>query len=379
LDNKLEFVSEDYIKNYIDKIKINDASQLLKILEKRRYNYSLEDFLILIAPATEKYLDVLAKFAAHIKTQRFGKTIKLYAPIYVSNYCCNDCAYCGFRISEKKEQRRHLTLSEIDNEARILKNQGFDNILIVSGEDRKKITIDYLSDCVKLLKKYFSYIAIEVYPLEKEEYKILINAGVEGLTLYQETYNNELYKEYHKAGSKKNFEKRLAAPAAAAAAGMRDIGLGALLGLNDWRFEAAALFQHSKFLMKNYWQTRINFSFPRIRPAVTTFKPKFEITDKNLAQMICALRIAFPDAQLVLSTRESAKLRDKLINLGITQISAGSKTKPGGYMDDILDKNKTNNSVEQFEVFDNRSVKEVVDKLIILGYDPVFKDWDITL
>jgi len=326
--------------------------------------------LALISPAAEDYLEQMAQLAHQLTVQRFGRTIRLYAPLYLSNYCVNSCRYCGFNRQNKFEPKR-LTIEQALADADIIASEGFRDILLVSGEDRKFISIDFLAKLTEALKDRFGFVAIETYQMSESEYAELFKAGVEGVTLYQETYDRNAYAYYHPAGPKSDYDNRLTALDNAASAGMREIGLGALLGLTAWRTETLALAEHAHYLIKRYWQSHISFSFPRLRPAYNVGTLQFEhpLTDKNLTQMIIALRLCFADAGMTLSTREPAQLRNHLINLGITRISAGSKTSPGGY-------SQPTGSVEQFEVNDTRSPAEVAAVIKSQGFEPVWKDWD---
>jgi 2-iminoacetate synthase len=333
-------------------------------------HYSAERILALISPAAENYLEKMAQIAHNLTIQRFGKTIRLYAPLYLSNFCENSCLYCGFNKNNPTERRR-LTIGQAVAEADIIASEGFTDILLVSSEDRKFITVDYLCALAKRLREKFSSISIEIYPLALGEYRQLFSAGIEAVTLYQETYNRKIYAHFHPAGPKSDYDYRLDTPDRFARAGMRQVGIGALLGLYDFRLETIALAEHANYLMKRYWQSQISFSFPRLRPAQNVNAVQFRhlLADKNLVQMITALRICFPDAGLVLSTRERAQIRDNLLKLGITKISAGSKTSPGGYSSPC-------ESLRQFEIDDKRTPAQIARMLNENGLQPVWKDWD---
>ncbi len=332
-------------------------------------SYSPDKLRALISPAAENYLEEMAQTARQLTIQRFGKTVRLYAPLYLSNYCINNCVYCGFN-KENKYERRRLTIEQAVKEADIIASEGFRDILLVSSEDRKFISIDYLCELAGRLRGKFSSISIEIYQMTTEEYAKLFAAGIEGVTLYQETYDRDVYRKYHPAGPKADYDHRLSAADSIAQAGMREIGIGALLGLSDWRLETLALGEHAHYLMKRYWKSHVSFSFPRLRPAKNVDRTQFNfLSDKNLAQMIIALRLCFADAGMVLSTRERAELRDHLIEVGITKMSAGSKTSPGGY-------SEPRNTAEQFEIDDTRSPAEVAEMIRAHGFEPVWKDWD---
>ena len=339
-------------------------------LASRPGSYSLSKLLALAAPAAEAYLEPMAELSQRLTLQRFGRTIKLYAPLYLSSFCVNRCQYCGFN-RDNEFARVRLTLDEALAEAEILAREGFRDLLLVTSEDREFITVPYLTALTGELRGRFSFIGAEIYQMTASEYGKLFDAGIEGITLYQETYDRRAYARYHLGGPKADYDMRLRGPDDFASAGMREIGLGALLGLADWRLETLALGEHASYLFKRYWQSRISFSFPRLRPAcgVTTEAFPHLITDRNLVQMILALRLCFADAGLVLSTREPAELRDRLIKLGVTKMSAGSRTNPGGY-------SQRQTGSGQFEVNDERSPAQVAKMLKSQGLEPVWKDWD---
>jgi 2-iminoacetate synthase len=351
----------------LDEVKGRDVEQALATSAG---SYSSEKLLALISPAAEDYLEEMAQSAQQLTIQRFGRTIRLYAPLYLSNYCINNCRYCGFN-KENKSERRRLTIEQAVNEADVIASENLRDILLVSSEDRKFISIDYLSELAGKLRSKFSSISVEVYQMSSAEYAKLLDAGIEGVTLYQETYNRGAYCYYHLSGPKSDYDNRLDAPERIADAGVREIGLGALLGLTNWRVEAMALGEHAHYLIKRYWQSHVSFSFPRLRPAHIIKDSQFKhlLSDKNLVQMIIALRLCFADAGLVLSTRESAELREHLLEVGVTKVSAGSKTSPGGY-------SQPTNAIEQFEIDDTRSPAQVAEMIRARGFEPVWKDWD---
>ena len=347
-------------------------SDVEKTLSEPAGSYSLGRLLTLISPAAENYLEQMAQAAHRLTVRRFGRTIRLYAPLYLSNYCSNSCRYCGFN-TENKFERTRLTINEALEEANIIAAEGFRDILLVSSEDRKFVSTDYLAELAKKLRATFGSISIEIYQMSSAEYARLFEAGIEGVTLYQETYDRRAYDYYHPSGFKSDYDCRLGTADNIAGAGMREIGLGVLLGLADWRIEALALAEHAHYLVKRYWQSHISFSFPRLRPIHSSLAEildaRYKMPDKNLVQMMTALRLCFADAGLVLSTREPARLRDNLIKLGITKVSAGSKTSPGGYSGHC-------DAIEQFAVDDNRSPFEVATVIGHQGFEPVWKDWD---
>ncbi|MCX5645146.1 MAG: 2-iminoacetate synthase ThiH [Phycisphaerae bacterium] len=339
-------------------------------IASRPGSYSLPKLLALVSPAAESYLEQMAELSRRLTLQRFGRTIRLYAPLYLSSHCVNRCQYCGFNTDNKFDRVR-LSIEEALAEAELIAHEGFRDILLVTSEDRKFITVPYLTELARALRGKFSFISAEIYQMTAADYRRLFDAGIEGITLYQETYDRSTYAQYHLGGPKANYDMRLRGPDDFASAGMREIGLGALLGLAAWRIETLALGEHAFSLFKRYWQSRISFSFPRIRPAYGVPPEAFPhlVTDKNLVQMMLALRLCFADAGLVLSTREPAQLRDRFVQLGITKMSAGSRTSPGGYSQGDKD-------AGQFKVNDERSPANVVAMLKDQGLEPVWKDWD---
>jgi len=351
----------------LDKISSSDVE---RVLSGPMGHYSLEKLSALISPAAEDYLEEMAQLARQLTIQRFGSTIRLYAPLYLSNFCANSCRYCGFN-RENKFERTRLTIGQAISEAELIAAEGFRDILLVSSEDKNFITVDYLAELAGKLREKFCAVSMEVYPTSSTEYARLFAAGIEGVTLYQETYDREAYRYYHPKGPKSDYDNRLNAPDRIAAAGMREVGVGALLGLTDWRTETLALAEHAHYLIKRYWQSHISFSFPRLRPAHEVEGSQFKhlLSNKNLVQMITALRLCFADAGLVLSTREGAQLRNHLIKVGITKLSAGSKTNPGGY-------SGRTGTTKQFEIDDNRSPAQVAAMIRAQGFEPVWKDWD---
>lgn len=351
------------VKDFIYSRKESDA---LSAINKN--TLLLEDFAALLSPAAEKFLEPMAAKAHRITLQRFGKTIKIYIPMYVSNECINSCVYCGFNVHNRFE-RKTLTYDEVLKELEVIKKTGIRHILICSGEHPKKVSVEYLNEVVKLARKDFSSIILEVQPLDENEYRILYNSGVDSLTIYQETYNINTYKEVHLGGKKTDYRYRLEAPERGAVAGFRTIGIGALMGLDDFRVEEFFVGLHARYLMKKFWKSHVTVSFPRIRDAEGHFRPKYLINDKNLVQSMLSIRLFLHDVGLVISTREPAELRDKLIYLGVTQMSAGSKTNPGGYA-------AGEKGGKQFEVEDTRSAQEFIESVRAKGFDPVLKDWD---
>jgi 2-iminoacetate synthase len=360
---------------------------------------SLDDFARLISPAAAELLEPLSRRSQQMTQQRFGKVIRLFAPLYLSNECINNCKYCGFS-RDNPILRVTLSVDDVRREARALLGQGFRNILLVSGEHPKFVSNGYVADCVRALHQEVPGISLELGPMETAEYLPIAQAGAEGLVVYQETYDRELYADLHTAGPKRNFEWRMETPERAYAAGFRRIGIGALYGLGDWRREAISLAAHARYLLRHCWKAQLTISLPRIRPCAGEFQPLTHMTDRELVQLVCAFRLMFPDVGLVLSTRESPKLRNGLIPLGITLISAGSHTEPGGYTGAGKEKlhhtergrivelgasewapngNGEISATGQFQIADERSPQEVAELVRQLGYEPVWKDWDAAL
>jgi 2-iminoacetate synthase len=355
---------------------------------------AVQRFERLLAPRSDAEFERLAQQSRTLTRQNFGRTMRLFAPLYLSNECINNCRYCGFS-RDNPILRVTLEIDQVIAEARHLAALGFRQILLVAGEHPKFVSGSYLSDCVRALAADFSSIAIEVGPMETEEYRPVVEAGAEALVVYQETYNRDVYAEMHTSGPKRDFNWRLDCPERGYDAGFRRIGIGALFGLAPWREEAIALAAHVEYLLKRCWQAQISVSLPRLRPAAGGFQPAYSMSDRELAQLVCALRITFPQLGIVLSTRERAPLRDALIPLGVTMMSAGSHTEPGGYtgqgsenlhltvrgrivapeFEDAVDRTATG----QFEISDERSPSEIAASLRRVGLEPVWKDWDQAL
>jgi 2-iminoacetate synthase len=364
----------------------------------RRSDLSLGEFADLLSPAAGELLESLGSRSQQVTQQRFGKVIRLFAPLYVSNECINNCKYCGFS-RDNAILRVTLTLDQVRREARALTAQGFRNILLVAGEHPKFISAGYLADCVRVLREEAPSVSLEVGPMETEQYRPLVEAGADGLVVYQETYDRGVYGEVHTAGPKRDFNWRLETPERAYTAGFRRLGIGALYGLSDWRLEAISVAAHAEYLLRHCWKSQLTISLPRLRPCAGDFQPLTQMTDREMVQLACAFRLKFPDAGLVLSTRESAKLRDGLIPLGITLVSAGSHTEPGGYTgagkenlhhtergriielgaSEWADAGPDPHATRQFTTADDRSPREMSELIQRLGYEPVWKDWDEAL
>ncbi len=341
---------------------MNDLASIL-----RRETRTRSDLEVLISREAGAHLEELAQASAALTRRRFGRTISLYAPLYLSNHCVNPCLYCGFSVRQDIV-RATLPPEEIAAEALSLRGRGFSHVLLLTGEDRRQAPVEYLERAIGLCREHFAHVSVEVYPMSRDEYARLAAAGASAVTLYQETFDRSVYAHVHPAGPKARYDARRQAPVDAAAAGMRGVGLGFLLGLAPWREEMLALFDQATDVQMASWQTRLAFSFPRLRPAAGGYEPTHPVTDAELAQMIFSLRLMFPDAELVLSTRESARLRDGFIGLGVTRMSAGSVTTPGGY-------HGKSAAGEQFAVHDDREPAELAAAIAARGLDPVWKDW----
>lgn len=357
----------------------------------RRKSPLMERFAAMLEPKAPAQIEAMAHESRLITRRNFGRTMRLFAPLYVSNECVNNCSYCGFSRDNNAILRVTLTIDQVIREARHLLDQGFRNILLVAGEHPRFVSDGYLEECIRALRDVVPTIGIEVGPMEAPEYEQMVKAGAEGLVVYQETYDRVVYEQMHTAGPKKDFDWRLACPERGYAGGFRRIGIGALFGLSDWRLEALRLAAHLEHLYKHCWKSSFTVAFPRLRPAAGGFKPMTDFPDWALVQTICAFRLTFPEVGIVLSTREPAPLRDALAPLGITMMSAGSHTEPGGYTgagsDDLhltvrgrrveLESTTGRTRAEgQFGIADERSPQGVAEMLRARGLDPVWKDWD---
>ncbi len=334
-------------------------------------NRNLEDFKALISPAAEPFLDQMASLSHSLTKKRFGNTIQMYIPLYLSNECQNICTYCGFSYDNKIE-RKTLSDDEIMAEVAVIKSLGYDHVLIVTGEANKTVGMDYFKNALNLIKPHFSHIAMEVQPLDEAEYEDLMGHGLNTVLVYQETYHEQEYKKHHPKGKKSNYEYRVNTHDRLGDAGIYKMGLGALFGLEDWRVDTMYCAMHLDYLERNYWKSKYSISFPRLRPCVGGVELKSEMTDRQLVQVICAYRLFNEEVELSMSTRESPNFREHIIKLGITSISADAKTDPGGYA-------SPNENLEQFEINDKRSTAAFVDVIRKQGYEPVFKDWDLSL
>ena len=354
----------------------------------------IERFGSLLEVKTPAQLEAMAREARQITRRNFGRTMRMFAPLYVSNECVNNCSYCGFSRDNASIMRVTLTIDQVVKEARHLVDQGFRNILLVAGEHPKFVSDGYLEECIRAIREFVPTIGIEVGPMEAPEYERMVKAGCEGLVVYQETYDRVIYADMHTAGPKKDFDWRIACPERGYEGGFRRMGIGALFGLSDWRLEALRLAAHLEHLYKHCWKSTFTVAFPRLRPAAGGFHPLTGFPDWALVQTICAFRLIFPEVGIVLSTREPAHLRDALAPLGITSMSAGSHTEPGGYTgagsDDLhqtvkgrrvefVEKDEKARAEGQFGIADERSPLEVAAMLSRQGLDAVWKDWDAAI
>lgn len=352
-------------KNYTDGVldKMVESSMQKEILND-------VDFLNLLSPKALNHIEEMAQKAHQISVKHFGKSILLYTPLYVSNFCINNCVYCGFS-TKNKIKRKVLSLEEIEVNCKIVSEYGIHHILLVTGENSVKTPLSYLKKCVEILKDYFDVVDMEIYPLDESGYKELAGVGADGLTIYQETYNEELYKLLHTKGAKSDYKYRLETCKRAGRANYRNLNVGVLLGLSDFVSEIFFAGIHAKYLQRNFPSAEIGISFPRLRPTTGAYKPKTIISDKNLIQAICAVRLFIHRINITISTRESKELRGNLIPLGITKMSAGSSTEVGGYAE------KRKCSDGQFKINDTATVDEVKKMIYQKGYQPLMKDWTI--
>lgn len=362
----------EYIKPYkwdeqLEEIYAKKTIDVQRALQKT--HLGITDFKALISPAAKPFLEDMAQRSHSLTKKRFGNVVQLYAPLYLSNECSNICTYCGFSF-DNKIPRKTLSDEEILKEIKYLKNKGYDHLLLVTGEANHKVGIAYLINAIKLAKPFFANISIEVQPLEQLHYERLIKEGLYAVMVYQETYHRDEYLKHHLKGKKRNFEYRLETPDRLGRAGIHKIGVGALFGLDDWRTDSLFTALHLRYLQKNYWKTKYSISFPRLRPFEGGVSPKVEMKDEDLVQLICAYRLFDGEVELSISTRETENLRNHIVQLGATTLSAESRTNPGGYAVDT-------DSLEQFEISDSRSTEQIIEMLQKQGLDPVWRDSEI--
>jgi 2-iminoacetate synthase len=329
---------------------------------------TLEDFKALVSPAAAPYLEQMAQISQQLTLKRFGKVLQMYVPLYLSNECSNICTYCGFSY-DNKVKRKTLSPIEIMQEVAAIKAMGYEHVLLVTGEDNVNVHVDYFKKVLELIRPHFAHISMEIQPMDQEDYQQLTPYGLNTVLVYQETYHQDDYKKHHPKGKKSNFKYRMETPDRLGQAGIHKMGLGVLIGLEDWRTDCFFTALHLNYLEKKYWQSKYSLSFPRLRPFSGGLEPKVEMSDRELVQLICAYRLFNEEVELSISTRESPNFRNNIIKLGITSISAGSKTNPGGYVVEP-------ESLEQFEISDDRSPAEIAKVITAQGYEPVWKDWD---
>ena len=353
------------------KLHDTDRRQIERALNREGHG-GIEDLRALLSPLAEKsYLEEMACLSRSLTRKRFGKAIRLFAPLYLSNECNNICDYCGFSM-DNKIARKTLNDAEILREAGILKKKGFDHLLLVTGESSRLVGVDYLSHALDLLRPHFANLSIEVQPLAIEDYDRLVNHGMHAVMVYQETYHQKSYAQHHIKGKKSNYNWRVDTADRLGRTGVKKIGLGCLYGLTeDWRTDALYCGMHLSYLEKKYWKCAYSMSFPRIRPYEGEKIVATDISNRHLVQLLCAFRIFNHELELTLSTRESPLLRENLLPLGVTTMSAGSKTNPGGYSEEV-------DSLEQFMTSDERTPEEISLMLQSKGFDPVWKDWDLS-
>ena len=328
---------------------------------------SESDFLALLSPEAEPLLEEMAGRAHDLTVRYFGRTIQLFTPLYLANHCSNHCVYCGFNCLNKID-RSQLTLDQVEEEGRAIAATGLKHLLILTGEAPAKAGVDYLESCIKILSDFFPSVSLEVFPMKTEEYERLIRAGADGLTVFQETYDETLYAELHPAGPKRNYRFRLDCPERGCMAGMRTVNIGALLGLDQWRRETFFTGLHAAYLQRRYPETDISISLPRMRPHAGEFQPTCIVSDAEMVQIMLALRIFLPRAGITISTREEPEFRENILPLGVTRMSAGVSTAVGGHT-------RHTGEAPQFDISDPRSVDEMCAVLRAHGYQPVYKDW----
>jgi 2-iminoacetate synthase len=345
------------------------VESVLAVASRNDRQLTPEEFMLLISPAAADYIEDMAVLSQRFTQEKFGKIISMYIPMYVSNACANTCVYCGFNHFNDLS-RKILNMDEIKAECEAIKKLGpFENLLLVSGEFPSLCGTDYFVDVLRTCRPYFHNLTIEVQPMRTAQYKRLVQEGLNGVVCFQETYHKERYKEYHPRGMKSIFEWRLNGFDRMGRAGVHKIGMGVLIGLEDWRTDLTMLARHLRYLQKTYWRTRYSVNFPRMCPSESGFQPKVVMSDRELAQLTFAFRIFDHEIDISYSTREKMSFRDNMMSLGVTSMSAGSKTEPGGYV-------SSPDALEQFTITDDRTPCDVVNSISAHGYEPVWKDWD---
>lgn len=356
------------IMDYAREVDLMTDNDVARALARARHNEQLElgDFMALISPAATPYLSDMAVLAQRFTRQRFGNGVSMYVPLYLTNLCTNNCRYCGF-AAHNKFPRRVLTAAETKQECEAIKAMGYENILVVTGENERRGGMDYFREMLPIVREYASYLSMEVQPLDTEDYRELKTLGLDAVMVYQETYDPACYKENHLSGKKTDMRYRMETPERLGDAGIDKVGIGALLGLFDWKADTIALARHLLYMRQHYWQTRMSLSFPRLRPAAGGFEPVSPVNDRQMIQTLCAWRLFDHELEISISTRESRRFRDVIVPVVITAISAGSSTQPGGYAVDHHD-------LPQFIINDDRSVQEVTAALKQSGLEPIFRE-----
>jgi len=346
-----------------------DTSRVEQVLNKQRL--SIEDLPVLLSDAALNYLEPIAAKAAALTRKHFGNAVVVFTPLYISNYCTNRCTYCSF-AHNLAINRQQLDADAVKRECRTIAGSGIRHILVLTGEAPQIATFDYIRQSLRIIADHFSSVAIEMYPMSEDEYRELIALGsIDSLTIYQETYNQKLYADYHQSGPKMDYFYRLETPDRACTQNIRAVTIGALLGLDDFRREALHLALHARYLQKTYPGVEVGLSFPRICPLVDNFKPLFTVSDRQLVQIVTAFRLLFPTLGITMTTREHAHIRDGILPLGVTKVSAGVSTAVGGHSDMP--------STTQFDIADHRSVDEMKRDLLALGFQPVMHDWNLKM
>ena len=347
-----------------------DVERVLAVAAADTRQLTPDELMVLLSPAAEPYLEDMAVLSQRFTQEKFGKTISLYIPMYVSNACSNKCVYCGFN-HDNPMARTILTMQQVEAECQAIRRLGpFENLLIVSGEFPSLCGTDYFVDVLRTCRPYFHNLTIEVQPMRTGQYKRLVQEGLNGVVCFQETYHRSNYKTYHPRGMKSIYDWRLNGYDRMGRAGVHKIGMGVLIGLDpEWRTDLVMLARHLRYLQKEYWRTRFSVNFPRMCPSESGYQPNVVISDRQLAQVTFAFRIFDHDIDISYSTREKPDFRDNMMRLGVTSMSAGSQTEPGGYV-------STPEALPQFTVTDERSPRTVTDSIRAHGYDPVWKDWD---
>lgn len=368
LDSDIDKQVIEAMNNYdYDKYTAKDVENAINAT-----NRTPEDFAALLSPAALPYLEQMAQAAKIEKERHFGNSICFFTPIYIANYCENYCIYCGFNC-HNKIKRAKLNYEEIEEEMQAIAKSGLQEILILTGESKKMSSVEYIGEACKIARKYFKVIGLEVYPMNSDEYAYLHKCGADYVTVFQETYNSDKYETLHLAGHKRIYPYRLNAQERALKGGMRGVGFAALLGLDDFRKDAFATGMHAYLLQRKYPHAEIAFSCPRLRPIINNDRINSkDVHEAQLLQVVTAYRLFMPFASITVSTRECARVRDNLMNIAATKISAGVSTGIGSHSDDIDDSDKGD---EQFEISDGRDVKEVYDDLVKIGLQPVMSDY----